>query len=109
MDHLQYMCVRSATDAEEPPNGHALMMSCPPPSHIAQRPDEPYPLCAPPVPAPDLNRLLELAQTLTVDDGEITPVIALLWIRQHPRFHELNARDFEVLKNELRGKTRCYG
>lgn len=109
MDHMQYMCVRSNSDAEEPPNGHALMMSCPPPSHIAARPDEPYPQRAPPVPAVELNRLLELAQTLSFDNGEITPIIALHLIREHPRFHELNRSDFELIKSELKNKTRCYG
>lgn len=109
MDHVQYMCVRSNSDPEEPPNGHATMLSCPPPSHIAQRPDEPYPHRAPPVPAGDLKRLLDLAQTLNVDHGEITPVIALHLIREHPRFHELTRADFELIKGELTGKTRCYG
>ena len=102
------MCVRANQDPEQPPNGHAMMMTCPPPSHVEKHPDAPYPHQMPAVPNSDLMRLLSLSKDLPLE-GEITPVIALHKIRSHPRFSELTLADFEAIKGELQTKTRCYG
>ncbi|KAI4148879.1 MAG: hypothetical protein LQ340_004893 [Diploschistes diacapsis] len=108
MDHLQYMCVRSNQDPEQPPSGHALMMSCPPYSHIDNHPEVPYPHKTLSLPGSELMRLFQLSQNLPLE-GEITPVMALGMIFNHPRFGELTVQDFNAIKVELRMKTRCYG
>ena len=102
------MCVRSNQDPEPTPSGHAMMMSCPTFSHIDNLPDVPYPHKMNDIPNADLMRLLTLSQDLPLD-GEITPVMALNMIRNHPRFAELTLADFEAVKEELKTKTRCYG
>jgi len=107
-DHLQFMCVRSNQDPEQSPNGHALMWSCPPYSHIDNLPDVQYPHKMPDVPNTELMRLLTLSQDLPLD-GELTPVIALNIIRNHPRFGELTLQDFKTIQEDLSTKTRCYG
>ena len=108
MDHLQYMCVRSNQDPEQPLSGHALMMSCPPYSHIDNHPDVPYPHKTMDLPSNELMRLFQISQTLPLE-GEITPVIALNMILTHPRLSELTAQDFAMIRKELKSKTRCYG
>jgi hypothetical protein len=108
MDHLQFMCVRSDTSEIPSPNGHALMISCPPYSHIDQHPEEPYPHKMPDVPAADLTKLFDLSKKLDLD-GELTPVMAWNLIKEHERFGELGVEDFERLGRDLKTKTRCYG
>ena len=108
MDHLQYMCVRSNQDPEPTPSGHAMMMTCPTFSHIDNLPEVPYPHKMNDLPNTDLMHLLTLSQDLPLD-GELTPVMALNMIRNHPRFKELTLEDFEAIKEELKTKTRCYG
>ena len=102
------MCVRSDREAVPSPNGHALMVSCPPYTHIDRPPDEPYPHKFPDLPNADLIRLFNLSSSLSLD-GEITPVMALNIIRMHEQYDELTAEDFEALRNDLQTKTRCYG
>jgi len=102
------MCVRSDTELSPSPNGHALMATCPPYSHIDQHPDEPYPHKMPDLPAVHLMKLFQLSGNLSLD-GELTPVMALNMIRSHDRYADLTAADFEALGRELRSKTRCYG
>ena len=106
-DHAMMMCVRS-DNSETEVSGHAMMMSCPPPDHVHEHPDVVYPHKAPELPAPDLMRLYDLSQKLPLG-GEITPVQALQLIRAHERYGELTTADFEVLKKDLREKSRCYG
>ena len=108
MDHLQYMLVRSNQDNDHPPSGHALMISCPPHSHIENHPDVPYPHKAMDLPGSELMKLFQLSQTLPLE-GEITPIIALNMIWNHPRFNEMTAEDLNNIREELRLKTRCYG
>ncbi|MCJ1288534.1 hypothetical protein MMC34_000062 [Xylographa carneopallida] len=108
MAHLQYMCVRSNQEAEPSPNGHALMASCPPFSHIDRHPEEPYPHKVPDLPKADLFKLLNLSASLPLD-GELTPVMALNMIRTHERYGELTEHDFNALRVDLQTKTRCYG
>ncbi|MCJ1337563.1 hypothetical protein MMC09_002845 [Bachmanniomyces sp. S44760] len=128
MPHAQYMCVRShqstsssptvsgppSSLAEEylpQPNGHSLMATCPPFSHITTDPDTPYPHKMPDIPNADLMKLLQLSQSLPLDvgSGEITPIMALGIIRAHERYGELTRADFGVLMEGLGAKSRCYG
>lgn len=101
------LMVRS-NDSEGEISGHAMMASCPPESHIRQRPDEPYPSKMPDIGMGDLLKLLDLSNRLPLD-GEITPIMAWAGIFRHERRNELTAQDFENIKNDLRAKVRCYG
>lgn len=107
MDHMQYLMVRS-NNGEEEVSGHALMATCPPDSHVKAHPEEPYPHKVPDVKMADLMKLLDLSNRLPLD-GEITPVMAWVEVMKHPRFSELNQKDFEGLRTELLAKVRCYG
>lgn len=84
------------------------MASCPPRSHILNHPDVDYPHKTWDIPDPDLMKLFNLSQNLPLD-GEITPIMALQIVRSHGRFGELSLADFDVLKDNLKGKSRCYG
>ena len=108
MDHTQLMCVKSSQDPEPFISGHALMATCPPPSHIANSPDVQYPHKMTDIPNADLMNLLTLSQSLPLD-GEFTPVMALNYIRAHDRYNELTVDDFNRLIDDLRDKSRCYG
>ncbi|KAI9878430.1 MAG: hypothetical protein M1830_000913 [Pleopsidium flavum] len=108
MDHIQFCCVRSQQEPEAEISGHALMATCPPESHIINHPDVPYPHKTWDVPDVDLMKLLDLSERLPLD-GEITPIMALKIIRNDKRYFELNTRDFEILKDDLKAKIRCYG
>ncbi|KAI9874831.1 MAG: hypothetical protein M1830_009236 [Pleopsidium flavum] len=108
MDHIQFCCVRSQQEPEAEISGHALMATCPPESHIINHPDVPYPHKTWDVPDVDLMKLLDLSERLPLD-GEITPIMALKIIRNDERYFELNTRDFEILKDDLKAKIRCYG
>ncbi|MBE7180287.1 MAG: hypothetical protein INR71_03600 [Terriglobus roseus] len=107
MDHMQFLMVRSQ-DSESEVSGHALMATCPPESHIANHPDEPYPHKVPDMGMTDLVKLLDLSNRLPLD-GEITPVMAWASIYSHPRRDELTQADFEAMKVDLLAKVRCYG
>ena len=110
MAHTQFMCVRSTQGLEPEPqiSGHALMATCPPYSHIVEKPDVPFPYKSYDIPNSDLLKLLDLSQSLPLN-GEITPVQALKLIRSHERYGELTPVDFGALIDELKGKPRCYG
>ncbi len=108
MDHIQFLCVRSQREPEAEITGHALMAICPPESHIINHPDVPYPHKTWDVPQVDLLKLLDLSARLPLD-GEITPIMALKIIRNNERYAELTIRDFEILKDDLKAKIRCYG
>lgn len=91
-------------------SGHALMATCPPLSHIMQKPGEPYPHQLPDLPKFDLMRLLAASASLPgIEDGEVTPVKAWMTILESERAPMMTARDFEMVKAELMGKVRCYG
>lgn len=102
------MLLVRASDSDADISGHALMATCPPESHIAHRPEEPYPHKMPDLQMPDLMKLLDLSNRLPLD-GEITPVMAWAMLLQHERFSELTKADFEAIKGELLAKIRCYG
>jgi hypothetical protein len=107
MDHIQFLMVR-AHDADELVSGHALMATCPPESHIANNPEDPYPHQMPDIQMPDLMKLLDLSNRLPLD-GEITPIMAWAMVLQHPRRGELVKEDIEAVKGDLLAKVRCYG
>jgi hypothetical protein len=106
MDHMQMLIVRS-NEEEGEISGHALMASCPPESHMIKRPQVPW-TSEDASNTPSLNKLLDLSMRLNLD-GEITPVMAWGVVLGHPRFAEMNSEDFQSLKEELKGKIRCYG
>ncbi|KAH0552850.1 hypothetical protein GP486_006947 [Trichoglossum hirsutum] len=83
------------------------MASCPPESHIINHPKVQW-TAEDASKTPSLSNLLDLSMRLNLD-GEITPVMAWGMILGHPRFGELSSEDFESLKEELKGKIRCYG
>ena len=125
MDHMQYLVVRSHNaeeqafhhPAEAPQDreydhmsGHALMATCPPFSHVKEKPNEPYPLKMPDLGTPDLTKLLDLSARLPLDHaGEITPIMAWTLIYRNPRVSEFTTQDFERIKTDLVAKVRCYG
>ncbi|KAI9798846.1 MAG: hypothetical protein M1825_004969 [Sarcosagium campestre] len=108
LDHIQALLMSSQED-EGDPFGHALMASCPPQSYVLEHPDEPYPheevqrRCK-----PELANLLNMGSR-TNQDGEISPVSAWTMILSHPRLAELTRADFSLIRDELKGKIRCYG
>lgn len=120
---MQYLVVRSHNPEGQPfhhpmerPDdteydhmcGHALMATCPPPSHIMNKPGDPYGHRMPDLKAPDLMKLLDLSAQLPLE-GELTPVMAWLLLLQNSRVSEMTAQDFELVKADLAGKVRCYG
>ncbi|KAG8629005.1 hypothetical protein KVT40_002870 [Elsinoe batatas] len=125
MDHMQYLVVRShnaegqpfhhpmerADDMEhEHMCGHALMATCPPFTHVMEKPGEPYPHQMPQdITKPDLSRLLQLSATLPMEGGEVTPVRAWMTILQSERLHQMTAADFAFVQADLLGRVRCYG
>ena len=125
MDHIQYLVVRSHNqdgkvinhpmerpdDREhEHMSGHALMATCPPLSHIMDKPGEPYPYKMPDLPKPDLLKLLNASSKLPgIEGGELTPIRAWLSILSNARVSSMTVRDFEMVTADLMGKVRCYG
>ncbi|TKA75140.1 hypothetical protein B0A49_05297 [Cryomyces minteri] len=123
MDHMQFLMVRSQNpdalpfhhpsdyaDSDQEPqiSGHALMATCPPESYVLEHPNDMYPHKMPDMPVPDLMKLLDLSNRLPLD-GEITPVMAWTMILRNERCRELGTQDFELIKQELTAKVRCYG
>ncbi|KAL9102179.1 MAG: hypothetical protein Q9163_002653 [Psora crenata] len=111
-DHQQFLTLRANPPAGEDLtyelSGHALMLTNPPPSHIATSPETPYHQ-PPNIPLNNLMQLLETAQRLPLTGGEITPVLALRLIREDERYGLLTKRQFEMLTERLRHTSRCYG
>ncbi|KAG9694880.1 hypothetical protein KCU95_g6515, partial [Aureobasidium melanogenum] len=123
MDHMQYLVVRSHNPEGQPIHhpmerpddaeyehmcGHALMATCPPASHIMNKPGDPYGHRMPDLKAPDLMKLLDLSAQLPLE-GELTPVMAWMLLLQDSRVPQMTAQDFELVKADLAGKVRCYG
>ena len=111
MEHQHYMAVRGQHGPATEISGHVLNATCPPRAHIMNTPEIPYPHQTWDIPNQDLVRLLDLSQNLPlrVDDGELAPIQALKMIRSHERFMELTMSDFAMLRDDLKGKSRCYG
>lgn len=125
MQHIQYLVVRSANvqgqahhhpgereddDMTDHMSGHALMATCPPMTHIMEKPAEPYGYKMPDIRRPDLLKLLQASSKLPgIEGGEITPIKAWLMIVQDPHIHMLDAQDLLAIQTELLNKVRCYG
>jgi hypothetical protein len=107
------------TDEEAMFSGHALMASCPPPSHIESVPAQQSGL----VPtyehkAPDaasvqiLNNLLNLSQSLAgnaIPSDQVTPIMALQSLKGHRNYSSLTREDVLGMIDSIRSKVRCYG
>ena len=107
------------TDEDALFSGHALMASCPPPSHIERVPAQNAGL----VPtyehkAPDaqsvqiLNNLLNLSQSLkgsAIPSGQVTPIMALQSLKGHRNYTTLTRDDVLGMIDSIRSKVRCYG
>lgn len=107
-DHMQMLLVRSE-DSDGEISGHVLMATCPPHSHILNKPEEKYPHKVFDLPGAELEKLLNLSAQLPVAECELPPVRAWAMIRNHPRFTELTKEECEALRDELAPKIRCYG
>ncbi|OAP63883.1 hypothetical protein AYL99_03110 [Fonsecaea erecta] len=122
-DHEEYLVRRSAdspnTEDEALFSGHALMATCPPPSHIARVPAEDgglVPTYEHKVPDAEsvqiLNNLLNLSQTLkgsAIPSGQVTPIMALQSLKGHRNYASLTREDVLGMIESIRSKVRCYG
>lgn len=122
-DHGEYLVRRSMNspnNAEQALfSGHALMASCPPPSHITSTPalseglQPTYPHQAPAVPMETLNTLLNLSQVIKsegfFEGGQVTPIQALQSLRGHQGYRSLTRDDVIGMIDSIRNKVRCYG
>ncbi|BDD64402.1 hypothetical protein MAP00_009227 [Monascus purpureus] len=107
-DHTDYLC-RQADDEHMPFSGHALMASCPPPSYISKTtPDQIYPHKTYDLPPANLATLLNLSRQL-VADGQVTPVMALQYLKAHDMYRTLTRDDIKIIIETLNTKIRCYG
>lgn len=110
-DHTEYLCREAHKDVEKESffSGHALMASCPPPSHIESVPEgNPYPHQTYDLPTPDLEKLLNLSKQL-ITDGQITPIMILQSLKNHNQYHSLTKEDVKTIIDTLNAKVRCYG
>ncbi|CRG91702.1 hypothetical protein PISL3812_08753 [Talaromyces islandicus] len=110
-DHTEYLCRESHKDVENESffSGHALMASCPPPSHIETVPEgNPYPHQTYDLPTPDLEKLLNLSKQL-ITDGQVTPIMILQSLKNHNQYHTLTKEDIKTIIDTLNAKVRCYG
>ncbi|KAI9894251.1 MAG: hypothetical protein M1814_004105 [Vezdaea aestivalis] len=111
-DHMQPLMVRARYTPETEISGHALMMSCPPGSHIMSNPNDIYPNKAPDLKLGDLMNLFDAGQRLKEEqklDRELTPILAWGVILSHPQFHDFTTADFLFMRDQLKQKVRCYG
>ncbi|PGH14646.1 hypothetical protein AJ80_05826 [Polytolypa hystricis UAMH7299] len=108
--HMEMLCRRSLDDeTEETVCGHVLMASCPPPTEISATPrGQAYPSKTYALPPANLNTLLNLSRQL-VTDGQITPIMALQFLKNHDMYQQLTTSDVRHMIDDLNGKIRCYG
>ena len=111
-DHQVYLNMRANPPATEDLNyelsGHAMMLTNPLPSHLAMGPEK----ChhePPDMPTLSLVKLMETAQRLPLEGGEIPPILALRVIREDERYGLITEKDFRKITNKLRESSRCYG
>ena len=71
-------------------------------------PDMVYPNQLPNMPQQDLNVMLNSA-AMSDNGGEVTPVQALVMIRNDQRYSLFERTDLENLKGLLKERSRCYG
>lgn len=110
--HTDYLCRRFVTEADDedmPFSGHALMATCPPPSYIANTTAaEPYPHKMVDLPQANLTTLLNLSRQL-VTEGQITPIMALQFLKNHELYPDMTREDVKAIIDTLSTKVRCYG
>lgn len=111
-EHTDFLCRRSVTEAEDenmPFSGHALMASCPPPSYIDNTTHaQPYPHQTYDLPLANLTTLLNLSRQV-VNEGQITPIMALQSLKSHELYHTLTKDDVQLIIETLNTSVRCYG
>ncbi|KKA17354.1 hypothetical protein T310_8819, partial [Rasamsonia emersonii CBS 393.64] len=110
-DHTEYLCREAAKDVENQMffSGHALMASCPPPSHIENVPEgNQYPHQTYDLPSANLETLLNLSKQL-VSEGQVTPIMVLQSLKNHELYHTLTREDVKTIIDTLYAKIRCYG
>lgn len=61
------------------------------------------------MPAIGIERLLELSESVPLDDGELTPVQAWDKLRRHPEFGSLEVERLKTLEQALLKGVKCYG
>ena len=87
-----------------------MMLSNPPPSHIANNSEVPWTQAPPDIPIRHLMVLMDTASKIQLPrKGEITPVLALKRIRNDERYGLLTRQQFDNLTRLLQSKSRCYG
>src|SRR5690349_20802063 len=104
------------TEEEALFSGHALMASCPPPSHIERVPAQKgglEPTYEHKVPDSEsdqiLTKLFNLSHTLTIPSGQVTPIMALQSLKGHRNYSSLTREDVLGMIEAIRSKVRCYG
>lgn len=120
-EYLVRRSLNSPNDSEQSVfSGHALMASCPPPSHIEKTPaqkgglEPTYPHQVPQVASTEtLKTLLNLSQKIKsagfVDGHQVTPVMALQSLQGHSNYASLTRDDVVGMIDSIRNKVRCYG
>lgn len=122
-DHGEYLVRRSLTSPSDTDDaifsGHALMATCPPPSHIEHTAAQKgglqptYPHQAPQVSLEALNVLLNLSKVIKsegyVEGHQVTPIMALQSLRGHSNYSSLTREDVVGMIESIRNKVRCYG
>ncbi|OKL58546.1 hypothetical protein UA08_06051 [Talaromyces atroroseus] len=109
--HTEYLCRTAHKDVEKDAffSGHALMASCPPPSHIENvSEDNQYPHQTYELPMPNLEKLLNLSKQL-ITDGQVTPIMILQSLKNHDQYRSLTRDDIKMIIETLHAKIRCYG
>jgi hypothetical protein len=123
-DHDEFLVRRSAGSPNEGDealySGHAMMATCPPPTHIANTPavkgglEPTYEHKMPDASTIEaLNNLLNLSQVIrsthAIPGGEVTPVMALQCLRGHRNYQSLTRDDVLRMIESIKGNVRCYG
>ncbi|OAX78446.1 hypothetical protein ACJ72_07248 [Emergomyces africanus] len=108
--HMEFLCRRAEDDEQaEMISGHVLMASCPPPTQIVStEPGQMYPVRTYDLPHTNLANLLNLSRQL-VTDGQITPIMALQYLKSHDMYPSLTREDVRSMMDDLNSKIRCYG
>ncbi|PGH13053.1 hypothetical protein AJ79_03890 [Helicocarpus griseus UAMH5409] len=108
--HMEFLCRRAEDDEEDHTiSGHVLMATCPPPTEItATEPGQMYPGRTYDLPHANLATLLNLSRQL-VTEGQITPIMALQYLKSHDMYPSLTREDVRHMMDDLNGKIRCYG
>ncbi|KAE8552282.1 hypothetical protein TMatcc_002307 [Talaromyces marneffei ATCC 18224] len=109
--HTEYLCREAHKDVERDAfiSGHALMASCPPPSHIENVPEgNLYPHQTYDLPLPNLGKLLNLSKQL-ITEGQVTPIMILQSLKNHEQYRSLTKEDVKTIVETLTAKVRCYG